>query len=680
MANEISNISTKFRDAFESYDPVNGSRWREVRSPNAAGDLVYVDGNALSASYLVISKDPLTAGNELTVEGRTTMLLPVEMAIGLSLSQRTLGQEFALELVDVGPELTPVAALPITTMTHGSGTLTITTAASHGLAVGKSVGITDCVDSRFNYPALVVSAVPAPNQITCTAGPGGTIPAITATATSGVVFFRERLGRAQNGVSQIFENATVTNASLYMRSESGDALPTGTALGNHSTTVGTTASVQLANTAYTYAFSPSTEFRCVVQVDRTQWSDATQDSITAATHRQTRSQVCPDPTLPYKFRIRTNNSRALTIPSAEVVSVTKSGTTTGTFITATAHNLITGDVVVYYGSSDQAAANFPALVTATAVTVVDATTFTAVIGTGTTGAAYGGFVAKVQGGNLGSSLGYNAIAVTSTVLSTLVDGTRQLVLTGSGNWAGLLIGDLVNILGLRSTASLGVTSLGVDGAWKVANVATTALTLVLPFNGQRALPADFGATNSGGGVIKRTDLRVSYVRLFDYERKRVELLPRPSGDASTSAPVTVQNTVTTTFTQPALVAGTALVGDVGVQYRATASGASALHFVAAASTNATLVKSSAGKVLGWFFANTTAAWVYVKLHNQTTAPTAGTGVVRTIGIPPNNTASFFSEGGITFATGIGLTAVTGAADADATAVAAASIVGELIWA
>jgi len=85
-------------------------------------------------------------------------------------------------------------------------------------------------------------------------------------------------------------------------------------------------------------------------------------------------------------------------------------------------------------------------------------------------------------------------------------------------------------------------------------------------------------------------------------------------------------------------------------------------------------------VFGWHFANTTAAWRYVKLHNSTTAPTAGAGVVRTIGIPPNDTASFFSEGGITFATGIGLTMVTGAADADATAVTANDIVGELFYA
>jgi hypothetical protein len=61
-------------------------------------------------------------------------------------------------------------------------------------------------------------------------------------------------------------------------------------------------------------------------------------------------------------------------------------------------------------------------------------------------------------------------------------------------------------------------------------------------------------------------------------------------------------------------------------------------------------------------------------------PTAGAAVARTIGIPPNGVASFFSEGGITFSTGIGFTIVTGAADADATAVTANDVVGDIFFA
>jgi hypothetical protein len=133
--------------------------------------------------------------------------------------------------------------------------------------------------------------------------------------------------------------------------------------------------------------------------------------------------------------------------------------------------------------------------------------------------------------------------------------------------------------------------------------------------------------------------------------------------------------------QPVLVAGTAAIGDVGQQYRANATGAaSGAHLVSAATTNATIVKGSAGRVLGWSFGNTNAAWRYVKLHNQTTSPTAGTGVVRTIPIPPNGVNTFKLEGGVAFTTGIGLTTVTGSSDAVSNAVGAGDIVGELFFA
>ena len=675
------NISGKFREAFEAYDPVNGGKWLESR---ASGDLVFVDGNAAAASYLVISKDPLTAGQETWVElsADNYSRMPVEVSVGLSMSQRTLGQELSVECVDTGDLVSDVGDLAISSITQATTTLTIDFATPHGLSIGRAIGVRDCSNPVANYPALVVATVPSPTQITCTAGPGGTIASQTITnpaGAKGFVYIRQRLGRARNGVAQIFENATVTNASLYIRSESGDALPSGTIAGSHSVTVGTTASVQLVNSAFTYAFSPTTEFRLLIQADRTQWADSAVDATAQMTSRAVRTQVCPDPTENYKLRFRATNNKALTVPAAQIVSAVKTGTTTATITTDVPHGLLLGDPVVIYGIRDQT--NFANLTAATAVaSVVDALTFTIVIGTAVTATSYGGYVARVNGGNLMSALGAIAQVAQSAVLSTLADGTRQLVLTGSATWAGAVIGDMVQVVGCR--ADLTGVSLNVDGPWKVANLATTALTLVLPFPGQRNLPADFASINCGGGLIRRTCLRLSFVRLFDYERLRVEALARPASDVASAQPVSVQNTVTTTFTQPALVAGTALIGDVGVQYRTTAAGLATTntHFVAAGSTNATLVKNAAGKVFGWHFANTTAAWRYVKLHNSATAPTAGAGVVRTIGIPPNGVASFFSEGGITFATGIGLTMVTGAADADATAVTANDIVGELFYA
>jgi hypothetical protein len=297
------------------------------------------------------------------------------------------------------------------------------------------------------------------------------------------------------------------------------------------------------------------------------------DALTQSTSRLLRTQVCPSPDKVYKLRIRATNNKSLTVPVAQIVSAVKSGTTTATITTDVNHNLAANDPVVIYGIRDQAAASFPNLLTATAVaSIVSPTQFTIVIGTAATVTSYGGYVAKVQGGNLMSALGGIAQVVQSAVLTTLSDSTRQLVLTGSAAWAGLLIGDSVELVGCRNIVD--GTTLGVDGAWKVANIVTTALTLVpLPGN---TPPADFASTNCGGGVIKRTDLRLSFIRIFDFERQRVEMLARPGSDISGSAPVSIQNvpavtvssgtvtTVTTVTTVSAVTTAGSLTNQVNI--------------------------------------------------------------------------------------------------------------------
>ena len=188
------------------------------------------------------------------------------------------------------------------------------------------------------------------------------------------------------------------------------------------------------------------------------------------------------------------------------------------------------------------------------------------------------------------------------------------------------------------------------------------------------------AQNGGTAPASSTTWTVGFLSVEDNGNVPTYIAgARPAG-AAAPLPVSVQGTAAVSFTQPALVAGTAAIGDVGQQYRANATGAaSGAHIVSAATTNATVVKASAGRVLGWCLSNTTASFKFVKLHNQTTTPTAGAGVVRTIALPPNATVTFALEGGIAFSTGIGLTIVTGSADADNTAVAVGDVVGDLFF-
>lgn len=658
-----SNITTKFREAFEEYSPNTlDSHWVETKD---SGDITISDGNAVAASYLVVSKSPWNAGTVTTIETRGRFEMPFDCSIGLHTSQRTLGQEFAVDFVDddVVPER---PSLVVSSISQTTTTLTITTVQPHNLVAGKRFQVSGCSDNRLNYPALVVASTPSPTQFTATAGPAGTIPSVTASATTGIVVPRPALGYATNGTSMILDNAVATNASFYIRSAEGDPLPSGTAIGSHVVGTLTSASVQAINAAYTYAFQPSTEYRLTLQADRVQWSNVALDALTQATNLTSRTQVVPDASKLYKLRIRATNAADLTRPVAKIISAVKSGSTTATITLDRDHGLAVGALITVYGIRDQAAAAFPNITTATAITAVPAPNKIQIaIGTGTSNTSYGGFVAVVNGGNLPSALGAASQVVQQANLTTLSDGSRQLTLIGSASWTAptSIIGDYVEVIGVRN--NVGGTDMLVDGAWKISNASTTTLTLV-PVLPDMVLPADFSVKDCGGGLIRRTDLRISFVRVFDFERSRVELLARPYGDLASAAPVTIQ--------------GTAIVsGDVVTRYISNASGASTTHLVSAANTNSTLVKNTAGKVLGWYFANTTAAWVYVKLHNQATAPTAGTGVVRTIAVPPNGVSQFFSEGGTTFTTGIGMTVVGGAADADNTSVTANTLVGDLVW-
>ena len=115
---------------------------------------------------------------------------------------------------------------------------------------------------------------------------------------------------------------------------------------------------------------------------------------------------------------------------------------------------------------------------------------------------------------------------------------------------------------------------------------------------------------------------------------------------------------------------------------AAAGGASVAKLISAASTNATSVKGSPGRLYGLHLTNTSAvSWVYVKLYNKASSPTVGTDVPAAIfALGPGESLPPLNSQGVAFTTGIAL-AVTGlAADADTTAIAANQVVGTIEYA
>lgn len=112
---------------------------------------------------------------------------------------------------------------------------------------------------------------------------------------------------------------------------------------------------------------------------------------------------------------------------------------------------------------------------------------------------------------------------------------------------------------------------------------------------------------------------------------------------------------------------------------ATSGGLTISHLISAATTNLTNVKASAGQLYGWSIFNTNASVRYVKLHNTAGSPTAGTGVVYTIGVPAGGGTNIDLAGGLVFSTGIAFSTVTEAADSGTTAVGAGDLIINLHW-
>ncbi|NBN76830.1 hypothetical protein GWI72_00945 [Microvirga tunisiensis] len=522
------NVVGKFREAFETF---SGERWQ---LDLAAGDIVTVDGNAISASYLVVSKDPLSSGTETVVTGRTLFTMPYDLAYGLHMSQRAVGLEAAIEVVSDEAPLPEAPDLPIASISQAGTVLTITTTVPHGLVPGKRIGICDVADSRLNYAGLVVATAPTATTLTVTAGVMGTLPSLTAgPLTGGSVYQRPGMGRAQNGVALVYEGASQTSASVYLRSASGDLLPSGTVNGDQRITTGSTTSQAPINAARTYAFLPSVETRIVARVDSVQISDVGADSSSQAANRSRRSQVIPDETRNYKVRLRAHTNKSHTRPVAQIVSAVKSGSATATIVTDQPHGLNASSQVVILGIAD--AVNFPALAAPTTVaSVVNSTTFTVAIGASATATSHGGYVALAQGGQ------GQAGGVAQSIIS-VARAENVVTLTGSASWSGLVHGDYVNVVGCRrTTAPLGA-SVGVDGAYRVREI--NGATLILEQINADVSPGggDISAIACGGAVIKRSDVRLSFLRLIDFERLRVEALPRPGGDSSDAFPVTCQS-------------------------------------------------------------------------------------------------------------------------------------------
>jgi hypothetical protein len=96
----------------------------------------------------------------------------------------------------------------------------------------------------------------------------------------------------------------------------------------------------------------------------------------------------------------------------------------------------------------------------------------------------------------------------------------------------------------------------------------------------------------------------------------------------------------------------------------------------AATTNAAVIKASSGNLFEVSVFNPTAAVIYAKLYNKTTAPTVGTDVpILVVPVPVNGNVSIeFGNIGKRFSSGIAIAATAGPLSTDTAAIAAGALI------
>lgn len=145
--------------------------------------------------------------------------------------------------------------------------------------------------------------------------------------------------------------------------------------------------------------------------------------------------------------------------------------------------------------------------------------------------------------------------------------------------------------------------------------------------------------------------------------------------AVTSGTVT---TVSTVSNVAAIAAGTNAIGDFGVQYRTTATGAATLtNALCPATPAAQQIKGAAGRLLGLTLANNSATTKWVKIFNSLGASVVPgtTAALTEIGIPPNQLLECHWEGGVAFNTGITIMITGGLGLTNNTAVTLGDVTG-----
>lgn len=543
-------------EAYSNFSEVN---W-------AGGDFVSITRTANGQRIMALSCSPLTPGESRVVLDLSAKI-PCALDVEASLIRNR--QQFAtLTLFSDGddnsgaPVVTPldITSIHQSTADYGQAytgtagtilTVTLNTALPRpglpgGVFIGDWCHVVGLVDTRLNYQNLCVRWI-SDDRKTVTFGfsdeaalPSLAIPAVNPALGSAKLHVYQDFNGADSAAGYHFTGTSATSAALigiFGGDAGSDKRITGTLLGDHRVTIGSTAPASVVSgNAGGFERKATSRFRIEARPGEVAFLDKGVDNVGALWSARTGfSAVKPGTEDKLKPRFRIYQPPGMSRPVAKIASASKTGTTTATIVTKAPHGLVTGNYVTIKGVRDQT--NFAAISTPVAVTVVNATTFTCTLGSAVTATSQGGSVHLIHGGaDQPGIIGQYAQSVSYTL------STDTLFVTGNTNWSGLAVGDYVDLYGVVDTSG---NDLGLDGAWEVGDASPTTLRLrpIIGLMGRvsPAPGANIGSTNCGGSVILRTTARIHDLMFETWDEGKTMILGQGTSRADLSVPVNVVN-------------------------------------------------------------------------------------------------------------------------------------------
>lgn len=569
------------------------TQWGGFSGVNTAGgDFITNVAGLNGQSITVLSASPLTTGESYVVNYNKAVQQPCSMEFagsfvrggGIGFATASL---FANDAVN-GPDPVP-APINIVSYYQSSavaGAANTTTAgtvmhinletaipavgSNAAVFIGDWVNITGLVDTRFNYPNACINYI-SPDRKMIAIGfsdevalPSLVSPAsgvTTPTLGTAKVNFYNNFSGARNAFGLRLTGSTATSGAVVSLFGGDDNQVSGTLLGDHRVTIATTAPTYVAGALWgQYEVKSSSRYRLECTPDVSMVMDKGEQALATWTAREPRTSVKPSTNALLYPRFRLYKPVSMSRPIAKIVSAIKAtATTTATITTDVAHGLVTGNYVTIKGIANQTV--FASFTAPAAVTVVDATSFTVTIGTATIATSYGGTVVIANGGKDQPGVIANTI---QNVVSRVADGNNWLDVTGAATWAALVNpGDYIDIHGVRNSAS-GV-GMELDGAWEVAHIATTVMTLkpIYDITGTRVSPAlgTLGSTATGGTAIIRQTLRAHDLSVTSWKDIKVSI--DGAGTNRTDKAIPVSGSVTASGTVTAGQGTAAAIGTAG---------------------------------------------------------------------------------------------------------------------